>query len=146
MCAWPCGLFRKFLCAQCMYHFTNYQLSCFFKKSSCAQHTYHFTNYQVWGFPVPLGNFCVCDVRTISSTTKCGLSSFFKKFSCVCVRTISPTTKHGIFQFLQKVFMHMTYIPCSIDNTGAHSGSLQLYLSLVTIKINTKVVYPSWPP
>ena len=36
----------------------------FFGTFSCAQCTYHFTNYQVWDFPVST-DFHVHDVRTI---------------------------------------------------------------------------------
>ena len=31
---------------------TNVGLPGFFRKFLCTQHMYHFTNYQVWGFPV----------------------------------------------------------------------------------------------
>ena len=35
------------------------------------------------------------------------------------VHTISPTTKWGTFRFVQEIFVHVTHVPCSIDNTGA---------------------------
>ena len=51
----------------------------FFRKFLCARCTYHFTNYQVWGFPISSGNFRARNVRTISPTTKCGASRFLQE-------------------------------------------------------------------
>ena len=74
-------------------------LSVFVRRFSCTRRTYHFTNYQVWGFPF-LSDFRARNVRAISPTTKCGASRFFRARD---VRTSST------------------------DNTGARSGSPQLY-------------------
>ena len=130
------GFFRKVSCTRRTYYFTNYQcgasrflqeifvhatyvpfhqlpsvgLPSFFRKVLCTRRTYHFTNYQVWGFPVSSGNFRARDVRTISPTTKCGAS-----------------------RFLQEIFVHVTYVPCSTDNTGARSGSPQLVYNIISI-------------
>ena len=63
---------------------------------------YHF-NYQVWGILFSFGNFRARDVCTIS-TTKC-----------------------GAFCFLLGIFVHTTYVPWLLDNTGACLGSPQLF-------------------
>ena len=72
----------------------------FFWEFSCTRCTYHI-NYQVWGFLFSFGNFCARDVHTIS-TTRC-----------------------GVFRFLLGIFVHATYVPWPLDNTGARSGSPQ---------------------